>query len=170
MGLTWAQLTWARPADQAEVVVSKRDCVAAGVDGTAGVVDADSVAGHDVEAPVHAHPDLPPSGEGMAMLVKCSRANVLALAGATRPRVLVPRQRCQQVVQAPHLAQVRPSATLLLALQERPHAGAKLLLKGVEQVGAVDLADRLQVGGCHGVLCGARGAMTQAATAIDKMR
>jgi len=70
----WAQLTWARPADQAEVVVSECDCVAAGVDGMAGIVAADVVAGHDVEAPVHAHPDLPPSAGRVAMLVRCVRA------------------------------------------------------------------------------------------------
>ncbi len=67
VGHAWAQLTWARPADQAKVVVSERDGVAAGVDGMAGVVNADSVAGHDVEALVHAHPDLPPSGGCVAM-------------------------------------------------------------------------------------------------------
>jgi len=78
---------------------------------------------------------------------------MFALADVTRPQVMVPRQWCQQVVQGAHLAQIRASATLLLALQERPHAGAEPLLKGVEQVGPVDVADRLQVGGCHGVLC-----------------
>ncbi len=79
---------------------------------------------------------------------------------------MAPRQWCQQVVQGAHLAQVRESATLLLALQEWPHAGAKPLLKGVEQVGPVDVADRLQVGGCHGVLCGARDPVTRAALTV----
>jgi len=90
VGHAWAQLTRAMLLDQAEVVVGKCDGVAAGVDGMAGVVAADSVAGHDVEALIHAHPDLPPSAEACSDADEMRMGRHLALADAAWPQVMMP--------------------------------------------------------------------------------